>query len=133
VVGRITLSSVVLGAWRNANLGYWVARDRGGRGYATEAVALAVRYAFEDAGLHRVQAAVMPRNAPSIRVLEKNRFRPEGLAARYLQIHRAWEDHLLFAVTREEWPPTPDATAAVRRGLDPGLGRRRRSRRRFIE
>jgi ribosomal-protein-alanine N-acetyltransferase len=105
VVGRITLSSVVRGAWQNANLGYWVAGDRCGRGYATEAVGLAVRFAFLEAGLHRVQAAVMPRNEPSIRVLRRNGFRREGEAMRYLRINGVWEDHVVFAITREEWEP----------------------------
>jgi ribosomal-protein-alanine N-acetyltransferase len=103
IVGLTHLSSVHRGAWRNANLGYWVARDRGGRGYATEAVRRTVAFAFEVAGLHRVQAAVMPRNEPSLRVLLKNGFRREGLAERYLEIAGVWEDHVILAVTAEEW------------------------------
>jgi [ribosomal protein S5]-alanine N-acetyltransferase len=50
-----------------------------------------------------VQAAVMPRNAGSLRVLEKAGYRKEGLAERYLCIAGSWEDHVLFAVTSEEW------------------------------
>jgi ribosomal-protein-alanine N-acetyltransferase len=45
---------------------------------------------------------VMPRNAASIRVLEKNGFRREGLAPNYLRINGSWEDHLIFAITRED-------------------------------
>jgi ribosomal-protein-alanine N-acetyltransferase len=71
---------------------------------ATQAVGMALRFAFGEAGLQRVQAAVMPRNAASIRVLEKNGFRREGFASRYLMINGVWEDHLVLAVTREEWP-----------------------------
>ena len=59
-------------------------------------------FAFRRLGLHRVQAAVMPRNAASIRVLEKNGFRREGLAPRYLRINGEWEDHLIFARTAED-------------------------------
>jgi ribosomal-protein-alanine N-acetyltransferase len=51
-----------------------------------------------------VQAGVMPRNAGSLRVLEKVGFRREGLALRYLQINDVWEDHVILAVTAEEWP-----------------------------
>jgi ribosomal-protein-alanine N-acetyltransferase len=63
-----------------------------------------VGFAFDDhgLGLHRVQAGVMPQNGRSIRVLEKNGFRREGLAERYLRIAGRWEDHLLFALTAEE-------------------------------
>ncbi len=75
-----------------------------GRGYMTEAVRCAVRFAFEDANLHRVQAGVMPRNPGSIRVLEKVGFRYEGFARHYLQIDGVWEHHNLYAVTRESWP-----------------------------
>jgi ribosomal-protein-alanine N-acetyltransferase len=102
LAGRITLSSVVRGAWQNANLGYWVDEGRGGRGFASAAVSLAVGFAFDRLALHRVQAAVMPRNERSWRVLERNGFRLEGLAQRYLNINGVWEDHRIYARTREE-------------------------------
>lgn len=109
MVGTVTLSLVVRAAWQNAMLGYWVARASGGRGYATAAVGQAVAYAFgeRELSLHRIQAGVMPRNGPSIRVLEKNGFRREGLAERYLRIAGRWEDHLLYALTAEERAGAP--------------------------
>ena len=103
VIGRIALSNVVRGPWRNANLGYWVDEACRGRGHATTASRLIVRFAFEHAGLHRVQPAVMPRNTPSRRVVEKAGFRLEGRAERYLQIAGVWEDHDLYAMTAEEF------------------------------
>ena len=103
LVGGVNLNGIVRGVFGNAYLGYWIDEAHGGRGIATEAVRLAVSYAFVVGGLHRVQAAVIPRNTGSIRVLEKNGFREEGLALRYLRINGVWEDHKLFAVTREEW------------------------------
>ncbi len=102
MVGRVRLSVVVRGPWQNANIGYYVDRTWSGRGVCTEAVGLVVGFAFDRAGLHRVQAAVMPRNTPSIRVLEKNGFRREGLAPRYLQIDGVWENHVIFARTTED-------------------------------
>lgn len=104
VAGAVNLSGIVRGVFENAYLGYWIDEERGGRGVATEAVRRAVAHAFGPAGLHRVQAAVIPRNAASIRVLEKAGFREEGLALRYLRIAGVWEDHRLFALTAEEWP-----------------------------
>ena len=62
-----------------------------------------VAFAFGPLGLHRVQAAVMPNNPASLRVLDKAGFRREGLAERYLQIAGVWADHVLFATTVEEW------------------------------
>jgi [ribosomal protein S5]-alanine N-acetyltransferase len=103
LIGRVNLSNVVRGAWQNCTIGYFIDQRMQGLGFMTEAVKLAVRFAFEEASLHRVQAAVMPRNLPSIRVVEKAGFRFEGLAKRYLQINGVWEDHNIYAVTREEW------------------------------
>jgi ribosomal-protein-alanine N-acetyltransferase len=100
--GQIGLGGIVRGAFQNAYLGYWVDLDSQGRGVATEMVGAAVRWAFERAGLHRVQAAVMPRNTRSLRVLEKLAFRREGLALRYLEIAGVWEDHVVYAKTAEE-------------------------------
>ncbi len=103
LVGHVNLSNVVRAAWESCTLGYFIDEGHNGRGVATESVGRAVHFAFDEAALHRVQAAVMPRNGASIRVLEKAGFRREGLSARYLKIDGDWEDHLLYAVTREEW------------------------------
>jgi [ribosomal protein S5]-alanine N-acetyltransferase len=104
ILGRIALGGILLGAFQNAYLGYWMDAEHQGRGLMTEAVRAATTFAFEVVGLHRVQAAVMPRNVASQRVLEKVGYRREGTAERYLFIAGAWEDHVLFAMTAEEWP-----------------------------
>jgi ribosomal-protein-alanine N-acetyltransferase len=66
-------------------------------------VALIIRYGFEELGLHRMEAAIVPRNAKSRRVAAKLGLRDEGVAARFLQIRGVWEDHVRYAITREEW------------------------------
>jgi ribosomal-protein-alanine N-acetyltransferase len=104
LIGRVQLSGISGPPFSNAHLGYFVAERHNGRGYATEAVRAAIDFAFGELALHRVQAAAIPRNLGSIRVLEKAGFREEGLALRYLHIAGVWEDHRLFAVTAEEWP-----------------------------
>jgi ribosomal-protein-alanine N-acetyltransferase len=103
IIGRVALGGLLRGAFQNAYLGYWIDAEHEGRGLMTEAVRATLSFAFGPAELHRVQAAVMPRNAASQRVLEKVGFRREGFAERYLCIAGAWEDHILFAVTAEEW------------------------------
>lgn len=103
LIGRIALSNVVRGPWQNATMGYWVDEAANGRGHATSAVHALCVFAFEHAGLHRVQPAIMPRNARSRRVVTKVGFRPEGTALRYLKIAGVWEDHDIFALTREDW------------------------------
>ena len=70
----------------------------------TEGVRATLAFAFGPAALHRVQINVMPRNAPSHRVLEKLGARSEGISIRYLEIAGVWEDHVMYAVTAEEWP-----------------------------
>jgi ribosomal-protein-alanine N-acetyltransferase len=102
LIGRIELSGVARGPFQNANLGYFLDQDHNGKGYTTEAVSLCLQYGLGEAGLHRIQAGAMPRNMPSIRVLEKAGFRHEGLASRYLKINGVWEDHALYAITAED-------------------------------
>jgi ribosomal-protein-alanine N-acetyltransferase len=103
LVGRVALNQVVRGVFQNAYIGYWIDASHAGRGWMTEAVRLALDTAFGPLGLHRVQAAIMPRNAPSLALARRIGFRKEGRAERYLKIAGAWEDHEIFALTREEW------------------------------
>lgn len=103
LIGRLRLSNIVRGAFQNAYLGYWLDEEHAGQGLMTEAVGLALDDAFGGLRLHRVQAATLPHNHGSIRVLLKNGFRHEGVAERYLLIDGRWQDHLLFALTSEEW------------------------------
>ncbi|MDH4247827.1 MAG: GNAT family N-acetyltransferase [Deltaproteobacteria bacterium] len=110
VIGRISISGVVRGIWQNGFVGYSIAHDQAGKGYVTEALSRVVRYGFEDLQLHRIQASIVPRNAASLKVAAKCKFRYEGRALRYLCINEVWEDHEIFALTREEVLP------AARRG-----------------
>jgi [ribosomal protein S5]-alanine N-acetyltransferase len=103
LIGRVNLSNVVRGAWQSCTLGYFMDETHNGRGYMTEAVKLVCRFAFEAAGLHRVQAAVMTWNPASSRVLEKAGFQYEGLARYYLNINGKWEDHNVYSLTKEFW------------------------------
>ncbi len=103
IIGRVTLGGVLRGAFQNAYVGYWIDQRHQGQGYMTEAVTTAFSFGFGAAGLHRLQIAIMPRNGASLRVIEKVGARREGLAERYLRIAGEWEDHVVFAMTREEW------------------------------
>jgi ribosomal-protein-alanine N-acetyltransferase len=103
LIGRVNLSNVVWGAWESCTMGYSLDEKYNGQGLTTEAVRLAIQFAFESAGLHRVQAAVLPRNKGSIRVLEKAGFRYDGFSEYYLKINGLWEHHNLYSITREHW------------------------------
>jgi ribosomal-protein-alanine N-acetyltransferase len=115
IAGRVALTSVTRGPWQSAQVGYWLDAASGGRGLMTECVGLALDFAFEDLGLHRVQAAVMPRNAASRRILAKCGFREEGYAERYLRIGGRWEDHVIYGLTAEEWQPGSRGEVALYR------------------
>lgn len=97
LVGGITVSNVRRGAAQSASLGYWMGTPHVGRGYMTEAVGCVVRFAFDGLRLHRLEAASMPDNAASLRVLEKSGFEPEGRVRGYLKINGRWEDHILYS------------------------------------
>lgn len=97
LIGQLNLNNVVRGVFQNAYVGYSMDEAQTGQGLMTEAVGVACEVAFAVLSLHRVQAAVMPWNLASIRVVEKNAFRKEGYAPGYLKIAGHWQDHLLFA------------------------------------
>jgi ribosomal-protein-alanine N-acetyltransferase len=97
LLGGLTLSNVRRGVTQAAAVGYWIGLPFAGHGHMSNALSVAMRFAFDELNLHRLEAACMPHNAASIRVLENNGFRREGLARRYLKIDGVWQDHLLYA------------------------------------
>ncbi|WP_380163909.1 GNAT family N-acetyltransferase [Jannaschia sp. R86511] len=104
IAGRITVNDIVRGAFQSAHLGYWVDQAHGGRGVATAAVAAAVRLAFDDLGLHRLQADTLEHNAASRAVLVRNGFTEIGRAPHYLRIAGRWQDHVLHQLLNEPSP-----------------------------
>ncbi len=100
-VGVLGISNIVEGAFHSANMGYWVAQEHNGRGIATHAVGLAVRWAFERRRLHRLEAGTLVDNYASQTVLQRNGFERIGLSPRYLKIGGDWRDHILFSRTAD--------------------------------
>ncbi|MBA2938041.1 GNAT family N-acetyltransferase [Paenibacillus sp. CGMCC 1.16610] len=94
VIGSISLSNIVRGAFQSCHLGYRMDGSLVNRGLMTEGVQAMIDYAFEVVGLHRIEANIMPRNAASLMVVKKLGFYEEGLAFKYLKIHGVWEDHI---------------------------------------
>jgi len=103
LIGEVSLGTVHRGPFQSASIGYWIDRRHAGNGYVPEGVALIIRYGFDDLHLHRLEAAIVPRNAPSRRVVAKLGLREEGTSERFLQINGVFEDHVRFAITVEEW------------------------------
>ncbi|MEU9740785.1 GNAT family N-acetyltransferase [Micromonospora chersina] len=100
VIGRITLSGIVRGPFQSCAMGYWVSAGHNGRGFASRAVREIVRVAFEELGLHRVQAETLLHNVRSQRVLERNGFVRFGVAPEYLNIAGRWQDHIMYQVVQ---------------------------------
>jgi len=105
LLGGIGLTNVRRGVAESASLGYWVGERFARQGYMTEGLQLVLNFAFQRARLHRVEAACLPHNAASRGLLLKSGFREEGYARGYLCIDGRWQDHVLFAILREEWTP----------------------------
>jgi ribosomal-protein-alanine N-acetyltransferase len=118
-IGEVSLGTVQRGPFQSAFVGYWIDQEHAGNGYVPEAVVLALRYAFDELGLHRVEAVIVPRTEASRRVAAKIGLREEGISERFLQIRGVWEDHMRYAITSEEWAERRDDYERV------FLGRRR--------
>lgn len=101
--GEVSLGSVQRGPFQMGYIGYWIDEALAGRGYVPEGVVVLIRHAFESLNLHRLEAAIVPRNEASRRVAEKLGMRAEGVALRFLQIQGVYEDHVRYAITVEEW------------------------------
>lgn len=100
LVGGCNLSDIRRGVKQSCNLGYWAGEPFRRRGYTRAAVRAAVAFAFGALDLHRIEAACVPSNEPSRRLLEGVGFRQEGVARAYLKINGAWRDHVLYALVR---------------------------------
>jgi ribosomal-protein-alanine N-acetyltransferase len=101
LAGMVNINEIVRGSYQRGVLGYAAFQPYAGRGYMTEGVALAVRYAFERLGLHRVEADIQPGNAESLRLAERLGFRREGFSPAYIKIDGTWRDHERWALTNE--------------------------------
>lgn len=104
LLGGITLSNLRRGVAQTATLGYWIGAVHARQGYVTEALGAMLEYAFQRLGLHRVEAACLPHNEASRRLLLKCGFQEEGFAREYLRINGSWQDHQLFGILRGEIP-----------------------------
>ncbi|MDR6871277.1 ribosomal-protein-alanine N-acetyltransferase [Bosea sp. BE125] len=105
LLGGLTLGLVRRGVAQACTLGYWMGERHAGKGHMTEAVRGALRFAFQDLALHRVEAACLPNNEPSKRLLERVGFQSEGMARAYLRINGSWADHLLYAALSSDRLP----------------------------
>jgi ribosomal-protein-alanine N-acetyltransferase len=105
LVGGVTLTNIRRGVAQAGSVGYWIGGPFARRGYMTGAMKALIPFAFQGLRLHRLEAACIPTNAPSIALLERSGFKREGYAREYLCINGAWQDHLLYARLADDPAP----------------------------
>ncbi|GKX30167.1 alanine acetyltransferase [Vallitalea longa] len=93
IIGTVSFSNIVRGCFKSCFLGYKLDKDEINKGYICEAIERGIHVMFEDYKLHRIEANIIPRNIPSIKVVTKLGFENEGLSKKYLMINGTWEDH----------------------------------------
>lgn len=98
LLGGLTLGQIRRGVAQSGTLGYWMGKPHAGKGYMAKAVRAAAGFAFATLRLHRLEAACVPTNEASIRLLEGVGFTREGYARAFLRINGQWQDHILFAL-----------------------------------
>ena len=103
LAGVVNFSEIVRGVFQSAYVGYYAFAGMTGAAYMTEALALALDYAFRHEGLHRIEANVQPGNARSLALVERIGFVREGYSRRYVKIAGRWRDHVRFAMLAEDW------------------------------
>ena len=113
LLGGLTLSAIRMGAARSSQLGYWMGAQYAGRGIMKRAVSLVLDDSFTNMGLERLEAACLPENERSIRLLQGLGFTREGFLRSYLEINGERRDHLLFARLRTEHLARPGASPAT--------------------
>jgi len=102
LIGGLTIGHIRRGAAQSCMIGYWMGETHAGHGYMHDALDLVIPHVFGPMRLHRIEAACIPDNLRSIRLLEKAGFQQEGYLRRYLKINGAWRDHILYARLADE-------------------------------
>ena len=98
IAGVVNISQIVTGVFQSAYLGFYGMAGFGGRGLMTDALRQVIAYAFNDLGLHRLEANIQPSNARSLALVKRLGFQKEGFSPRYLKIDGEWRDHERWAI-----------------------------------
>jgi ribosomal-protein-alanine N-acetyltransferase len=102
IIGHLGFSNIVRGAFQSCHLGYALDHEAQGQGYMYEALQEAIRFAFDQIRLHRIEANIMPANRRSRRLVQRLGFAEEGYARQYLKINGVWEDHIHYVLLNSD-------------------------------
>ena len=97
LMGGISLTNFKSEGYKSITIGYWMGKEYAGKGYMRDSLKIISNYCFIDLGLNRIEAACLPKNLSSKKVLLNVGFKIEGYAKKYLVINGKLEDHLLLA------------------------------------
>jgi [ribosomal protein S5]-alanine N-acetyltransferase len=103
LIGKIKLSRILYGSFKNGMLGYSIDEAEQGKGYMKESVNLFLKYAFDECELHRIEASALVNNKKSIGVLTGCGFKMTGINEKYLLINGKWMDHATYYILKEEF------------------------------
>ena len=103
IAGFINISEIVRGGFQSAYLGYGGVAAHAGQGYMSEGLELVLARAFNELGLHRLEANIQPGNQASIALVRRCGFVCEGFSERYLKVGGRWRDHERWAIRVEQW------------------------------
>ncbi|MCY6381648.1 GNAT family N-acetyltransferase [Hoeflea prorocentri] len=98
LVGGLNIGNIRRAAAQTCMIGYWMSEENAGKGLMLDGLNAAIPYIFDQLQLHRIEAACIPDNKRSVRLLEKANFRYEGYLRGYLKINGMWRDHHLYAL-----------------------------------
>ena len=102
-IGEVNISNVQRGIIQSCTIGYWIAKDCEGKGMMSESLGLVKEFIFNELKLHRIEAACLPHNMPSLKVLLKNGFIKEGTARKLLKINDKWQDHTVLSFILDDF------------------------------
>ena len=102
-IGELNISNIQRGIIQSCSIGYWIAKKYEGLGMMSESLELVKSFIFNQLKLHRIEAACLPHNSPSLKVLLKNGFKIEGTARKLLKINNKWQDHTVFSYLYEDY------------------------------
>jgi ribosomal-protein-alanine N-acetyltransferase len=103
VVGLCSVSDIRRGVIQQCVLGYAMDKDFQGKGLMKEAVAGAIRFAFEELDLHRIEGSFMPENLASAAILASFGFKQQGYFTEYLLLDKKWRDHVVTFLVNPDW------------------------------
>ena len=106
LAGWVSVSNIVRRAFQSAHLGYGAFSSHAGRGLMIQGLGAVIDVAFQEMGLHRLEANIQPTNEGSLALVRRLGFEREGYSRRYLMVDSEWRDHERWAIRTETWNPS---------------------------